>query len=69
MLLRVKLNNEQLKVVSDIGVNLGNISLASIALPFLVPIVSRGALVALVGGGLATILFWSFSVVVIKDID
>ena len=54
--------------MSDIGVNLGNITLASVALPFFIPTLSRGALMAIVGGGLATILFWSFSVVVVKDI-
>ncbi len=67
--MRLELQDEQRKVVSDILVNLGNISLASVALPFLVPMTSVGALPAAILGTLLALLFWSLSVVVVKDLD
>lgn len=55
----VKLNEKQLEKLSDIAVDVGSISLASVVLPALL---DKFNILVLLCGTVATIFFWIFSI-------
>ena len=65
---RQLLTDEQLRIIADILANLGHISLGSVALPYLIPSVSSGAIQGTILGSLLSLFFWSLSILSVKRI-
>jgi hypothetical protein len=60
-------DREQLKVLADILENIGNISLASVVLPYVIPHVQRSEVMTIIGGLVVACLFWTLSVLLVKN--
>ena len=60
-------DRDQLKVLTDILTNVGNISLASLVLPYIVPHVERSEIMTIVGGLVVACLFWTLSILLAKN--
>ena len=62
-------SSEQLKVISGILANLGHISITSVVLPFILPGYINGAVGLILLGSLLAILFWIFSILLVKNLS
>ena len=60
-------DRRQLKVISEICVGLGHISVASIVIPFLFPPFGNQNISSAILGLLIALIFWSVSVLLIKE--
>lgn len=64
----VWLTDTQLKVLSEIGIVLGQLAAASMVLPFIFPGLDQAKLSVIILGGLITIGSWSFSIIVVRRV-
>ncbi|MEK7174716.1 MAG: hypothetical protein AAB722_00025 [Patescibacteria group bacterium] len=62
-------NNEQLKVISGIFSGLGQVSIASIVLPLVFPSFSYSEVNAVTPGSVLSVLFWTLSILSVKNIQ
>ena len=63
------LSKEQIRVVSNILLDLGQISVASVVLPFVVPDFHDDAWPTIVSGSLLASLFWFLSILSAKKAE
>jgi len=64
-----RLTEGQLKVMADIGVAAGQITLGAMVLPFVVPELDKTKLPLVVSGAVGTALFWIGSVFLAKRLN
>lgn len=60
------LNDDQRKVLADIGIAAGQITAGSMVLPFLIPGLDQSRVVMIISGIIITIALWTFSVMIVK---
>lgn len=60
------LNNDQRKVLADIGVASGQISAGSMVLPFLIPNLDQTRIFVIILGLISTFIAWIFSIWIVR---
>ena len=61
------LSSEQIKTLSAILADLGQVSIASVVIPFVIPTFSENALATIISGTLVAILLWTLSILFVKN--
>jgi hypothetical protein len=62
------LTDSQLKVLADIGIAAGQLFLAAMVLPFVIPGLDKSKIMVIELGSVFTIVSWSFSVLITRRI-
>ena len=62
------MNKHQIKVLADIGIVSGQLSAASMILPFIIPGLDQTKIPVIILGLLFTIVSWIFSVLIVRRI-
>ena len=62
------LSSEQIKTLSAILADLGQVAVVSIVLPFIFPTFSEDAVSKIIFGSLLSLFFWVSSVLLVKNI-
>ena len=62
------MSREQIKTLSEILADLGQVSIASVVIPFVIPTFSKDAIMTIIIGTLLALLFWTLSILLVKNI-
>ena len=62
----LKIDQEQKRMLAGILANVGNISIASVALPFIIPEFNQDQLMAIIAGLLLAVILWTSSILLVK---
>jgi hypothetical protein len=68
-MIQKQIADSQLKALSGIAADIGQVCLASMVMPFVVPILDRSGFWMLVSGLILAFIFWFFSVWVVRSVD
>ena len=63
------MSSEQIRIVARILADLGQISTASVVVPFLIPTFASEAITTIISGILMALVFWSLSVLSVKGLQ
>jgi len=67
-MINIELSDAQLKVLADIGIAAGQLSSASMILPFVVPGIDRTAIPLIIIGASVTVGAWLFSAIIVRKV-